>query len=66
MAYQIYGSQGFSCIAATVAEGITKATAAERRFSPIRITGPGGQITLAALRARAKADKADKAGKAKI
>jgi hypothetical protein len=55
--YQIYGSQGFSCTAATVAEGVAKATAAERRFSPVRITGPGGKITLEALREQAQAAK---------
>jgi len=57
MTYRIEGAQGFSVPADSPEDALTKATAAAAQFSPIRITGPQGQMTFGQLRAVVEAGK---------
>ena len=57
MTYRIEGAQGVVLRTDSAAEALTKARAASRQFGPIKIFGPGGEITMVELKAAAKAEE---------
>ncbi|HEX8569755.1 MAG TPA: hypothetical protein VF699_07510 [Caulobacteraceae bacterium] len=57
MSYRIQGAQSFRVEVASAAEALTHARAAARRFPPIRIIGPQGELSIGQLEAQVQRER---------
>lgn len=56
MSYQIHGANGYKATRPNAASALIEAKAAEPKFGPLEIRGPGGRMTLVQLEARAEVE----------